>query len=141
LLREGRLVQLDTPERIYRNPATAFVADFLGHATFLPGTAGDGTVVTEIGVFDAARVHPPGVPVDVLIRPGDCLLDRDEAGTAVVETAAFAGEHWVYGVTLASGRRLRCDIDAVPHVPLHPGERVRVVPRSSQAVAFEATQG
>jgi iron(III) transport system ATP-binding protein len=136
LLREGKLVQLDTPERVYRDPASPFVADFLGHATFLPGTAGEGTVSTEIGMFDAARAHPRGAPVDVLIRPGDCLLDPDENGGAVVESAAFAGEHWVYGVTLASGRRLRCDIDAVPHAPFHPGDRVRVVPRSSHAVAF-----
>ena len=30
LLREGRLVQIDTPERVYRDPASPFVADFLG---------------------------------------------------------------------------------------------------------------
>lgn len=136
LLCEGKLVQLDTPERIYRDPASPFVADFLGHATFLPGMAGEGTIETEIGMFDAARAHPYGASVDVLVRSGDCLLDPDAEGSAIVESAAFAGEHWVYGVTLASGRRLRCDIDAVPHTPLSPGDRVRVVPRSSQAVAF-----
>ena len=136
LLRNGRLVQMDTPERIYRHPASPFVADFLGHATFLPGRAGEGQIETEIGLFDSGVVHARGAPVDVLIRPGDCLLDRDAEGTAVVESASFAGEHWIYGVTLASGRRLRCDIDAVPHTPLSPGERVRVVPRSRHAVAF-----
>ncbi|HSJ63922.1 MAG TPA: ABC transporter ATP-binding protein [Gemmatimonadaceae bacterium] len=140
LLREGSLVQLDTPERVYREPASPFVADFLGHATFLPGRADDSGIATEIGVFDASRAHPRGAPVDVLIRPGDCLLDRDADGGAIVESAAFAGEHWIYGVTLASGRRLRCDIDAVPHAPLHPGDRVRVVPRSSHAVAFLAPE-
>lgn len=136
LLREGKLVQLDTPERIYRDPASPFVADFLGHATFLPGMAGEGTIETEIGMFDAARAHPHGASVDVLIRPGDCLLDRDAEGSAIVETAAYAGEHWVYGVKLASGRLLRCDIDAVPHTPFHRGDRVRVVPRAKNAVAF-----
>ncbi|HUF30652.1 MAG TPA: ABC transporter ATP-binding protein, partial [Gemmatimonadaceae bacterium] len=136
LLREGKLVQLDTPERIYRDPASPFVADFLGHATFLPGMAGEGTIQTEIGMFDAARAHPLGATVDVLIRPGDCLLDRDAEGSAIVESAAYAGEHWVYGVKLASGRLLRCDMDAVPHTPLYQGERVRVVPRAKHAVAF-----
>lgn len=136
LLCEGKLVQLDTPERIYRDPASPFVADFLGHATFLPGMAGEGTIETEIGMFNAARAHPCGASLDVLVRSGDCLLDRDVKGSAMVESAVFAGEHWVYGVTLASGRRLRCAIDAMPHTPLSPGDRVRVVPRSRQAVAF-----
>ena len=38
ILRRGRLVQLDTPERLHDRPASAFVAGFIGEATLLPVT-------------------------------------------------------------------------------------------------------
>ncbi|HEX6050294.1 MAG TPA: ABC transporter ATP-binding protein [Gemmatimonadaceae bacterium] len=136
VLRGGRLLQIGPPEQVYRAPAAPFVASFLGHATFLPGIAGPGGVETEIGTFTPPRSLEPSTVVDVLLRPGDCLLAADAAGPAVVETASFAGEHWVYLVRLDSGRQLRCDIDAVPHEPLGAGDRVRVVPRTRTAVVY-----
>ena len=138
VLRGGRLLQIGAPERVYRAPVAPFVASFLGHATFLPGVAGPEGVETEIGVFEPPERVEPLTAVDVLVRPGDCLLAADEDGPAVVETASFAGEHWVYLVRLRSGQKLRCDVDAVPHEPLGVGGRVRVVPRTRSAVAYAA---
>ena len=136
VLRGGRLLQIGAPERVYRAPVAPFVASFLGHATFLPGVAGPDGVETEIGVFEPPQRVEPLTVVDVLVRPGDCLLAADDAGPAVVESASFAGEHWVYLVRLRSGQQLRCDVDAVPHDPLGAGDRVRVVPRTRSAVAY-----
>ena len=43
VLRNGRLLQCDTPHAIYERPADRFVADFIGVMNFLPGRAnGDG---------------------------------------------------------------------------------------------------
>ena len=136
VLRGGRLLQIGAPAQVYRAPAAPFVASFLGHATFLPGVARRDGVETEIGIFAPPQPVALETVVDVLVRPGDCLLASDAAGAAVVETASFAGEHWVYMVRLGSGRQLRCDIDAVPHEPLGAGDRVRVVPRTRTAVAY-----
>lgn len=36
VMRQGRLVQIDTPERLYDRPCNAFVANFIGEATLLP---------------------------------------------------------------------------------------------------------
>jgi iron(III) transport system ATP-binding protein len=36
----GRVIQRGTPQDIYRHPQSRFVADFVGSANFLPGTAG-----------------------------------------------------------------------------------------------------
>lgn len=136
ILAGGRLVQIGEPQEVYRRPASAFVADFLGHASFLRGTVGAGGIDTEIGVFDDPSGQVAGDEVEVLIRPGDCLLTAHEQGEAFVESARFAGEHWVYDVRLASGRSLRCAIDAVPHGVFQPAARVRVVPRTREARAF-----
>lgn len=36
VLKDGRLVQIDTPERLYDRPCNAFVASFIGEATLVP---------------------------------------------------------------------------------------------------------
>jgi len=43
LMRDGKIVQLDTPEQMYSNPRSQFVAGFLGNPpiSFLPAMAGD----------------------------------------------------------------------------------------------------
>jgi len=43
LMKDGRIVQLDTPEQMYVNPRSQFVAGFLGNPpiSFLPATAGE----------------------------------------------------------------------------------------------------
>jgi iron(III) transport system ATP-binding protein len=138
ILAGGTLVQIGEPEEVYRRPASAFVADFLGHASFLRGVARQNTIATEIGEFHDSAKHAEGSELRILLRPGDCVLEADLAGNAVVESARYCGEHWVYEVRLASGSSLRCDIDAVPYDVLRPGQRVRVVPRTNEAVAFEA---
>lgn len=136
ILAGGKLVQIGEPQEVYRRPASAFVADFLGHASFLHGVVQEDGIVTEIGTFDVQPAHEPGAELEVLVRPGDCLLAADASGEAIVESARYSGEHWVYEVRLGSGRSLRCDIDAIPYAVLRAGERVRVVPRTREAVAF-----
>ena len=136
ILAGGTLVQIGEPREVYRRPASAFVADFLGHASFLRGVMGEAGIATEIGTFDVMPAHANGSELEVLVRPGDCLLAADPSGEAVIESARYSGEHWVYEVRLGSGRSLRCDIDAIPYDVLRAGERVRVIPRSRDAVAF-----
>jgi putative spermidine/putrescine transport system ATP-binding protein len=36
VIHEGRIVQLDTPERLYERPANRFVAEFIGESSLLP---------------------------------------------------------------------------------------------------------
>ena len=99
VLHGGRLAQIGAPEVIYHNPATPFVAEFVGAADFLPGLVTAEGVVTEIGVFanpngragqrdDQTRrrhVRPrPGRrcrdPPPLLPRLGESLLSRPTLG-------------------------------------------------------------
>jgi len=48
VMHEGRLLQWDTPYNLYHEPNCRFVADFIGHGVFLPGTLlAPDTVETE----------------------------------------------------------------------------------------------
>ena len=80
IMNQGRIEQWDTPYQLYHEPATRYVADFIGHGVFLPGTVtGDSRVKVELGVFrvDIPDDWPAGTVVDVLLRPDDIQHDDD----------------------------------------------------------------
>jgi ABC-type sugar transport system ATPase subunit len=77
VLNEGRLVQFDTPRRIYREPASRFVAGFIGRPAM---NTVDGVI--EQGVFRAGGFSlpvgdRPDGPVVLGIRP-EALILREE---------------------------------------------------------------
>ncbi|WP_233160027.1 ABC transporter ATP-binding protein [Pseudonocardia sp. MH-G8] len=77
VMRDGRVEQIDAPEAIYREPATTFVAGFIGQSNLVPGVCtSSGTSDCTIRLVTAhtvdARPAGPvtaGQPVDVLLRP------------------------------------------------------------------------
>ncbi|MBU8822316.1 ABC transporter ATP-binding protein [Mycolicibacterium goodii] len=86
VMRDGRLVQIGTPEEIWRRPADTFVAKALGQPeiNLLDGVVDDGRIRLGDGSFDVAV--PAGVSmqrgdrVRVALRPCD-LHVTSEAGT------------------------------------------------------------
>ncbi|HEV8353537.1 MAG TPA: ABC transporter ATP-binding protein [bacterium] len=73
----GRIAQLGTPREIYERPADAFVADFIGQATFLHGSVlsqeGDRVRVKLDNGAQLTAISPQtwtvGAPVLLAIRP------------------------------------------------------------------------
>ena len=79
VLKDGRLVQYDTPAAIYDKPVNGFVAGFVGRANVLSGTAaGPGDVISPIGRLQTfPHGLPEGAALRMLIRP-----ERLEPATA-----------------------------------------------------------
>lgn len=113
VMRDGKIVQLDTPMAIYSRPANTFVADFLGVGNILPGHV----VGTEGGLSEVAlkpgelRVRSatpakPGESTHVCVRPEHLALTptrpngHDDGGCSVlpvtVEVATFLGNQVRY---------------------------------------------
>ncbi len=91
ILRNGRILQCDTPEAVYERPVDRFVADFIGTMNFIDAH------VTPEGVEAAGLTLAVETPADA--RPGDavCLAVRPEhIGLAV------AGEPGVPGRVVES---------------------------------------
>ncbi|CAG9203852.1 Spermidine/putrescine import ATP-binding protein PotA [Burkholderia gladioli] len=65
VLRNGKLVQIDTPERLYDRPCNAFVASFIGEATLLPVTRA-GTDMVRLG-DSVLRASAPLPHADTLL--------------------------------------------------------------------------
>ncbi|MFP4560607.1 MAG: ABC transporter ATP-binding protein [Thiohalorhabdus sp.] len=136
VMKDGRLEQIASPEECFRDPATRFVAEFLGEASFLPGEAADGTVTTPIG---QAAGHGATGTVEALVRPDDLALQAADAGNGVVAWSRYEGGSRLFGVDLQCGARVRIRTNHEVHHA--PGDRVAVTIAAGHALAlFPATR-
>ncbi len=92
VMNHGVVEQVGSPQDIYLRPATAFVADFVGRLTFLPGRmAGAGRV--EIGgqVFACSDpgALPQGAEVEVGLRP-EAVVIGGKAGSGNTLSVSIA---------------------------------------------------
>jgi iron(III) transport system ATP-binding protein len=113
VMRAGRIVQVGTPQQIFHEPASRFVASFMGEADFVqiaeaPWLTGDSWPNID------ERAH-------VMVRPDDITfrhVDSDDRGAppATIVAAEFRGSTWCYTLRLTSGstiRALRSHLDPV----------------------------
>ena len=137
VLDQGRLEQVGAPEVIYHNPATPFVAEFVGAADFLPGLLSREGIVTEIGVFGNLNGRALGSRVRVMIRPDDVTFVPDAAGEAVIVRRYFRGSENLYCLDLPSGHRVHSSQPSSAAFP--NGLRVRPKAHVLHVVTFPAT--
>jgi putative spermidine/putrescine transport system ATP-binding protein len=91
VMRGGRLEQLAAPAEIYLQPATAFVADFVGLSNRLPGTL-DGDAVEVLGTrLPLLSPAAAGPAVTALVRPESIEVRPDPDGNGRVLTSSFLG--------------------------------------------------
>jgi len=95
VMNHGRLEQLGAPEELYENPATAFVAGFLGVSNLLPATVeGPDTVRLHDGTVIHARVNGQAGGVAAGVRPEKITLGSgggQNSLTGVVAETAYIG--------------------------------------------------
>ncbi len=148
ILRDGKLVQIDEPQRLHDHPANAFVASFIGESTLLPVSRLDGESVSLAG--NVLRTTRPIAPIGdlVLSIQTEKLLIDDSAGDparnrfeARVADIVFQGESLRIFLTLPDGASLSLrqpshheaslripPIGEMLKVGLHPQDTI-IVPR------------
>jgi putative spermidine/putrescine transport system ATP-binding protein len=107
VMRDGRLEQLDTPENVYRHPATAFVAEFVGAMNRLPARVGDGGEVVVLGQrvpLTMPDAYAPGTAVQALLRPEALQATPDAGGPGEIRERTFLGASVRLHVTLDDGQ-------------------------------------
>ncbi|MHC4887271.1 MAG: ABC transporter ATP-binding protein [Planctomycetota bacterium] len=92
----GSLLQVGTPEQVYHNPESAFVAQFLGQTNLLQGVAAGSSVETDLGPVPLAV--PTQGRVRISVRPEDVELAPGGAGEIVARD--FTGADCTYRVRL-----------------------------------------
>ncbi len=123
IMRDGRIVQVGVPSDVWRAPADAWTATFLGFGPVVEGEVRDGLVHSPWGPIVAPAGAPVG-PVDVVVRPDGTRLDPDGPIVATVVQSTFTGTYVELAVASGSGPTLT--IVVPPTAAPVPGERVRV---------------
>ena len=139
VMREGKLLQWDTPYNLYHEPRERFVANFIGQGVFLRGTLTDPeTVDTELGPLRGDRAYNlgEGCAVDVLLRPDDIVPDPASRVRATVRARAFKGANILYTLALPSGSSV---LSLFPsHFNHDAGEQVGIRVAVDHLVVFPA---
>jgi iron(III) transport system ATP-binding protein len=130
---DGKIVQVATPQQLYRNPVNKEVATFLGNTNFLPGQAVNGRVSCELGEFPFENSKTG--EVTVMLRPETIGLTESAAGNAKVVAVEYYGHDQLVTVSLSSGSLVRCrllgtagDFTAGQNVALEINDEIVVYP-------------
>jgi iron(III) transport system ATP-binding protein len=120
VMNHGVIEQVGMPQEIYRAPATAFVADFVGHMNFLPGQVGaEGQVrVGEIALQAnlAGTTAANGEQVTVCLRPEDVQVRglqprQSNVLQAQITNLEFLGSFCRAGLRLDAAEKLELTAD------------------------------
>ena len=123
VMSHGRLEQIDPPRALYEQPASAFVAGFVGTVNRIPAEPeGDRWRVLNRSVPATATV--PGAKVAV-VRPEQIAVDVDASGDGTVREVVFLGPLTRLTVEVA-GTPLIADLLTAEFGGAVPGDRVRV---------------
>ena len=116
VMRHGNIEQVGTPEEIYLNPASRFVAEFVTQANFLPATRKNQVWITEIGEIEIPeneRTNNDDYSIkalsdqgDLMLRQEDVILLPDMSSQIVVRERQFLGKEYHYCIETPSGKRL-----------------------------------
>jgi putative spermidine/putrescine transport system ATP-binding protein len=143
----GAIVQLGTPDGLYNEPATAFVAGFIGENNLLDGVAErveNGRCLVALSADLKASALAigdiaPGMPVQLAIRPERIAIGgADDAGItrfrAAAEGRIYLGDHQRLLVRLGNGQELMVKVGAQD--ALAAGEIVDVYWQTADCRAF-----
>jgi inositol-phosphate transport system ATP-binding protein len=109
IMNAGQIIQIATPTEMYHNPASAFVAGFLGNPpiAFLKGAAADGTVAIDDSELKLALPKRANGRVTLGIRPEDFGPNGNIAIPGKIAFVETQGRENLYDVRLANGSLLR----------------------------------
>ena len=82
VMNHGMIEQIGSPEEVYRRPATAFVADFVGTMTFFDSvvTGADRIGLGTRSLRVAGALPAPGTPIRIGLRPEEVRIRGVEPG-------------------------------------------------------------
>jgi iron(III) transport system ATP-binding protein len=138
VMNHGVIEQVGTPVEVYRRPASAFVADFIGVMNFMPAVAVRPGAVRTGSLELACDIDglAAGTGLTVAIRPEDIRVQSvtgSEENAVAVRIAAIEFLGSFFRVDLAgdalSGMTLRADlaVDVVRGLDLAEGQTLSVV--------------
>jgi iron(III) transport system ATP-binding protein len=134
VLQNGHLEQIGTPEEIFHESNTHFVAEFMGDSDFLKGKVTQAGIQTEIGLLKQIVDLPVSTPVQIALRADDIDFHVDGSGNSVILERFFRGAFNLYRLRLDSGQTLHAFTDHTRVLPV--GARVRTFIRAEHPLTI-----
>ncbi|MFI4988907.1 MAG: ABC transporter ATP-binding protein [Alphaproteobacteria bacterium] len=112
VIRHGRVMQLDTPRRIYEKPANRFVAEFIGESAFVPVDVSHGAVSLAGRPLKVLGLPEGAGPCLLMLRPERLQLLADGAGAGMnrlegaVTDVVYQGDSFLVQVALSGGAKV-----------------------------------
>lgn len=130
VMHKGKLAQWATPDELYHEPNSPFIAEFIGEGAMIDGIIEQGIIKTALGdikrypepihshhnemdydtFFDQGEVceydFPNGTKIKVLIRPDDIVHDDHSPQQAIVVERVFRGANFLYRLRLDNGEEV-----------------------------------
>jgi putative spermidine/putrescine transport system ATP-binding protein len=126
VMSQGRLEQLDPPAKVYADPATPFVAEFVGLNNKVPAHVASGRAEllgTSVPTLTGSIESGAGT---ALLRPESVTVTADPAGTSTVRSVAFLGPISRVYVALADGTVVDAQLPSTLARTFEPGSTVSV---------------
>ena len=126
VMSQGTLEQLAAPAELYANPATPFVAEFVGLNNKVPAEVSDGQarlLGTSVPALTGSVASGSGL---AMVRPESVTVEADAAGTAMVTSVAFLGPISRVHLTLADGTAVVAQMAGSAARAFTSGDRVTV---------------
>ncbi len=133
LLDKGKLIQVGTPEELYRKPATSFVASFIGQP--------------KINLIEVTATNGRTAPLDIEtqhsgrlllgIRPESIVVDGSGKYEGRVESVEYLGDQYVVRLNSGDIGLTASQMTSEPRL----GEVVRFSLKSEELLWFEAESG
>ena len=104
LLHQGQIVQIGTPEELYKRPTCRKVAAFIGHPqiNLIPGEAHDGRL-SPFGVELPKKLIDADVAELVIgLRPEAIRISNDGPFQATIDSCEYVGDSYVLGLSFDS---------------------------------------
>lgn len=114
----GVIAQVGTPREIYEQPASPFVAKFIGASALIPAYAQDGRVAvrgTDIAPYEGNKGD-----VFIVARPDDLIPAKDGPFSGTVTSATYFGDRKRLQITLDDGPPII--VDTLPDSKIEAGD-------------------
>jgi putative spermidine/putrescine transport system ATP-binding protein len=125
VMSQGKLEQLAAPADLYANPATPFVAEFVGLNNKVPAEVSGGQahlLGTSVPALEGS-VTGQGL---AMVRPESVTIVADPAGTATISSVAFLGPISRVYAALENGSVISAQMASSRAKAFSPGDRVTV---------------
>lgn len=105
LLKDGRMLQWDSPYQLYHQPVSHYVAAFTGRGSYLRARVEHDTLIHGLGRSPLPADRPEGNELALLIRPDDIRPDAKGPRARVI-ARQFQGAQILYRLALDTGEEI-----------------------------------